>query len=130
MKTLLPLLLLALSVPAFAQTTAGDVKKETGEAVDATKRYANEKKDEFEARMEAKLKAIKDEMIAAKENVKAKTKDTADATARDLDAKAKKADAKFAEVKKASGNAWSKLKGGVESAVDELEKGVENAKAK
>jgi len=124
MRTTLAVLL--LSAAALAQTTAGDVKKETGEAVDATKRYANEKKEEFEARMEARLKALKDEMVALKD----KTKDKADATAKDLDARAKKADARFAEVKKASGNAWSKLKGGVESAVDELDKGVQSAKSK
>ncbi len=124
MKTTLTVLL--LSTAALAQTTTGDVKKEAGEAVDTTKRYANEKKEEFEARMEARLKALRDDVTALKE----KTKDKADATAKDLDAKAKKADAKFTEVKKASGSAWSKLKGGVESAVDELEKGVASAKAK
>jgi hypothetical protein len=123
MKTMLAVLL--LSAAAFAQT-AKDVKKETGEAVDATKKYANEKKEEFEARIDAKLKALKDDMTSLKD----KTKDTADATAKDLDARAKKADAKLAEVKKAGGSAWSKLKGGVESAVDELEKGVQSAKAK
>lgn len=109
---------------ALGQTTAGDVKKETGEAYDATKRYANEKKDEFVARTEARMKALREDLVKLKD----KTKDAADATAKDLDAKAKTAESKFNEVKKSSGNAWTKLKGGVESAVDELEKGVNNAK--
>ena len=102
------------------------MKKETKEAVDASKRYANEKKEEFEARIDAKVKALRDDVKALEE----KTKDKADTTVKDLDAKAKKAESKLAEVKKASGNAWSKLKGGVESAVDELEKGVATAKSK
>ena len=117
---------MTLALVVMLSQTAGDVKKETGEAVDATKRYANEKKEEFEARIDAKLKALKEDLVKLKE----KTKDSADATAKDLDAKAKKADAKLTEVKKAGGNAWSKLKGGVEGAVDELEKGVNEAKKK
>ena len=111
---------------ALGQTTSGDVKKETKEAVDTTTRYAKETKEEFEARMSARYEALKADVVQLKD----KTKDTADATAKDLDARAKKADAKFGEVKKASGNAWGKLKGGVESAVDELEKGVQSVKAK
>lgn len=122
MKTISTALVLAAGL-AFAQT-AGDVKKETAEAYDATKRYANETKEEFEARMDARLKALKEDMVKLKD----KTASTADATAKDLDARAKRADAKFSEVKKASGNAWTKLKGGVVSAVDELEKGVNSAK--
>jgi hypothetical protein len=125
MRTLLTLLLLA--APAFAQkTTASDVKKEAKETVDASKRYANEKKEEFEARIDARVQALKNDVTALKE----KTKDKADATVTDLESKAQKAEGKLAEVKKASGSAWSKLRGGVESAVDELEKGVQSAKSK
>ena len=122
MKTISTALVLAAGL-AFAQT-AGDVKKETGEAYDATKKYANETKEEFEARMDARLKALKDDLVKLKD----KTRGTADATGKELDAQAKKAETKFNEAKKASGNAWTKLKGGVVSAVDELEKGVNNAK--
>jgi hypothetical protein len=118
----LTLLLLA----AEPKTTAADVKKEAGETADAAKRYANEKKDEFEARIDAKLKALHDGVMQVKE----KTKNDADATVKDLEAKQKKAEAKAAEIKKASSKAWSSLKGGVETAVDDLEKGVEGAKAR
>ena len=125
MRTISLAVLLSASA-VLAQTTAGDVKKETGEAVDATKRYANEKKEDFEARMEARYHALKEDVVRLKD----KTKNGADATAKDLDARAKKVEGKLSEVKKASGSAWSKLKGGVESAVDELDKGVQSAKAK
>lgn len=124
MKTISMLTLLLLSAaPALAQT-AGAVKKETAEAYDATKKYAKETKEEFEARMSARYEALKADLAKAKD----KTVDGADATAKDLDARAKKAEGKLIEVKKASGSAWSKLKGGVESAFDDLEKGVQNAR--
>lgn len=132
MRTLTSLLLL-LSAVALADPPKGsadDVKKETGEAVDATKRYANEKKEEFQARIDAKLKALSADVTRLKDEAKAKAKDNYDATAKDLDAKQKKADAKAAELSKAGSKAWASLKGGVESAVDDLEKGVENAKAR
>ena len=123
MKTISMLLLLLSAAPALAQT-AGAVKKETAEAYDATKKYAKETKEEFEARMSSRWEALKADLAKAKD----KTKDGADATAKDLDARAKKAEDKFNEAKKASGSAWSKLKGGVESAFDDLEKGVQGTK--
>ncbi|MBK7861512.1 MAG: hypothetical protein IPJ65_23435 [Archangiaceae bacterium] len=122
MRKLTLLLSLALAVPAFAD--GAKVKKEAGEAVDATKDYATEKKDEFVARIDTKLKALKADVNDMKE----KTKDSADATVKDLEARQKKADEKLTEVKKAGGKAWSSLKGGVEGAVNELEKGVQSAK--
>jgi hypothetical protein len=124
MRTLCLSLLLA-AAPTLAQTS-DDVKKETKEAVDATRRYANEKKDEFVARIDTRLKALKSDVTQLKD----KTKDSADATVRELEGKEKKAEDKLTEVKKASAKAWSSLKGGVEGAVNELEKGVENAKSK
>src|SRR4051812_23222322 len=124
MRTLCLIVALGASL-CFAQT-ADDVKKETSEAVDATKRYATEKKDEFVARIDTKLKTLKDDVTRLKD----KTKDGADATVKDLETKQKKTDEKFAEVKKTGDKAWSSLKSGVEGAVNELEKGVEGAKSK
>ena len=124
----LPLLVMAVSAVSFAQakTTAADVKKQAGETVDTTKRYANEKKEEFEARIDAKLTALDADVTAVKDQAKS----DADATVKDLEARQKKADAKAAELKKAGSKAWASLKSGVENAVDDLEKGVEKAKAK
>lgn len=122
MRTLIAALL--LSLPALAD--GAKVKEKAAETVDATKDYASEKKDEFVARMDAKMKALKDDLAKLKD----KTKDKADATVTELEARQKKADAKFGEVKKAGGKAWANLKGGVESAVDELQQGVESAKSR
>ena len=124
MKTTWCLALALLALPALAD--GEKVKKETAEAAAATKDYANEKKDEFVARIDSKMKALKDDVTRLKD----KTKDGADATVKELEAKQKKADEKLAEVKKAGGKAWSSLKSGVEGAVSELEKGVEGARSK
>ncbi len=128
MKKLTTTLALLLCTSAFAQqkTTAADVKRQAAETVDTTKRYANEKKEDFEARIDAQLNALSADVTSLKD----KAKSNADATVKDLEAKQKKADEKAAELKKAGGNAWSSLKSGVENAVDDLQKGVEKAKAK
>jgi hypothetical protein len=64
MRTTLTALLLSASL-AFAQKTTGDdVKKEAKETIDASKRYANEKKEEFEARIDARVKALRDDVAA------------------------------------------------------------------
>jgi hypothetical protein len=121
-------LLMAVSALSFAQgkTTAADVKQKAGETVDTTKRYANEKKEDFEARIDAQLSTLSADVTSLKD----RAKNSADATVKDLEARQKKADDKAAELKKAGGNAWSSLKSGVENAVDDLQKGVEKAKAK
>src|SRR5256885_961608 len=52
----------ALLSSAVALADAEKVKKETAEAIGATKDYANEKKDEFVARIDTKLKTLKDDV--------------------------------------------------------------------
>src|SRR6059058_4697867 len=120
MRSICAVLLLASGL-AFAD--GEKVKEKAKETVDATKEYANEKKDEFVARIDARLKALKEDVS----KVKGKTKDTKDATVADLEAKQWQADAKLAEVKKAGAKAWSSLKEGVEGAVKDLDDGVQSA---
>jgi hypothetical protein len=123
---MLALLACALLLAEPSKATASEVKKDAADTVDASKRYANEKKEEFEARMSSKMKDLRTDVTALKD----KAKNGADATLKDIEDKEKKADAKVNELTKASSKAWTSLKGGVEQAVDDLAKGVEKAKAK
>ena len=119
-------LLTALVLHADPAKTAEEVKRDAAATVDASKRYANEKKDEFVQRMQARLDAAKADLRTLKTDAKAKT----DAAAADLEVRQKQASARLDALGKATGNAWSSLKAGVENAVDDLEQGVQRAKAK
>jgi hypothetical protein len=113
-----------------AKTTATDVKNKAGETVDTARRYASEKKDEFEKRMGDKMKSLRDDVTELKDKAKNGAEKTADDTVKDLEAKEKTADAKLGELGKAGGKAWSSLKAGVEKAVDDLDEGVQKAKSR
>lgn len=115
-------LALALILPfvVFAQTAGQKVKKETGEAVDASKHYLNEKKEDFEARMEARLAAIRAKSKALKEGTEAGAKEKL----AELEKQEQAAAERLAAVKKAGGSAWKSLRAGVEQAVDDLDKGL------
>jgi hypothetical protein len=127
---LLPLLTASMLLADPPKTTPGDVKKQAAETVDTAKRYANEKKEEFEARITERMKSLRDDVTALKDHATGTAKQTADATVKDLEDKENKADAKLSELSKAGAKAWSSLKGGVEQAVDDLDQGVHKAKAK
>lgn len=129
--------LLALTLAAFlplsvtAQTTGADVKKETAEAVDASKRYLNEKKEDFEARMEARLAELRAKSRALKQSADKQGKELkADAKEKlaTLEKQEQAAADRLAAVKKAGGSAWKSLRSGVEQAVDDLDKGINGPK--
>lgn len=115
-------LTLAVLLPfaAFAQTSGQKVKKEAAEVVDASKQYVNEKKEDFEARMEARLAELRARSKALKQSTEAGAKEKLAALERQEQAAAER----LAAVKKAGASAWKSLRQGVEQAVDELDKGL------
>ena len=115
-------LLLALLIPVavHAQTNGAKVKKEAGEAVDASKQYLNEKKEDFEARMEARLAVLRAKTEALKKSTAADAKKKL----AQLEKQEQAAADRLAAVKKAGGSAWQSLRSGVEQAVDDLDRGI------
>ncbi len=111
---------LMLPLAAFAQTAGEKVKKETSEAVDASKQYVNEKKEDFEVRMEARLAELRAKAKSIKDSTQAGAKEKLAV----LEKQEKAVAERLAAVKKAGGSAWKSLRAGVEQAVDELDKGV------
>src|SRR3954447_1785337 len=114
-------LVLSLMLPlaAFAQTAGEKVKKETAEAVDASKQYLNEKKEDFEARMEARLAELRAKSKAFKDDKKAQLEKGAKEKLAELEKQKKAAADRLAAVKKAGGSAWQSLRDGVVQAVDD-----------
>ncbi len=114
-----------------AQTTGADVKREAGEAVDTSKRYLNEKKEDFEVRMEARLVELRVKAKALRESIEKQGKETKSDAKEKLAALSKQEQAaadRLAAVKKAGGSAWKSLRTGVEQAVDDLDRGLNGPK--
>ncbi|MGQ0506515.1 MAG: hypothetical protein ACT4TC_14475 [Myxococcaceae bacterium] len=120
--------------PVFAaDTTAKDLKREAGEALDTTARYVGEQKDAFESRMKARLDQLNAEIAQLKEKAKNGTDDVkrkAQAEVDALEPKKRAVENKLSELKSSGAGAWQKLKAGIEGAVDELERGIEHARKK
>ena len=109
-----------VSLAAQAQTTGADVKKQTKEAVDTSAQYLKESKDEFAARMEARLAALQAKTKALKQSTEAGAREKL----AQVEKQEKAAGERLAAVKKAGSSAWKSLRSGVEQAVDDLDKGI------
>jgi outer membrane protein assembly factor BamE (lipoprotein component of BamABCDE complex) len=113
--------------------TARELKKEVREAVDASKNYAAQNKDQFVASMEKKLQAL-DEKIAELGAKGETLTDQARAESAEALAALKKQreqlGVKFDEVKESSQAAWEDVKAGFESAYADLEKAYDDFKSR
>lgn len=110
-----------------------EVEREVGQAVDATKRYAAENKDEFVAAMDRKLEQLDDEIdrLGEKaENLAGEAKVEAKQALDNLRVQRAKLDKSLQELKDSSRETWSDVKSGFESAMNELEKSYENLKTR
>jgi len=103
--------------------TADDVKKELGEAVDATTAFAAQEKDKFVDAAEERLSAWKNKLDALAENADEKSAEWSE----DAKVKYDAAVDKLGEVKEASGGAWVDVKDGFTKAYDELEAAAKDA---
>lgn len=109
------------------KASAEQVKEETAEAVDASKRYLHEKKETFTARVETQLSELRTELQslrvqAAREGKKLKrgTKERLDA----LERKEQQAEERLAQLKRSGEDAWKSLRNGVVKAVNDFEQGL------
>jgi Skp family chaperone for outer membrane proteins len=114
------ILVVFVSLAAQAQTTGADVKKQTKEAVDTSKQYLKESKDEFAARMEARLAELRAKTKALEKSTEADAKKKLAA----IEKQEKAAVARLEAIKNAGGSAWKSLRAGVEQAVDDVENGL------
>ncbi len=115
---------------APGKVTSEDVRRDTGRAVDTTAEFAEQNKDEFLAKLKARLKEV-DTQIAVIQEKGRELKDDAKAQRDEklamLEAKRDAARAKFDEVQDSSAEAWKDLQKGARSAWDELDKAFQEA---
>jgi len=114
-------------------TTAQDVKKETSEALNTTKDYVVENKDQFIASANQKLQALDAEISRLSEraaDLKDDAKTEADKTVVALKEKRGVASQKLDELKQSGKETWNDIKAGFEKAMTELENAYEQTKSK
>ena len=118
----------------WAETQSGasaqDVKRETKEALQATKQYTVQQKREFEKktreeldRMEKQIEHLKSKAGQAKKETKTELHQLVG----DVEAKRQAAGKKLKELQSASGKAWNDVRSGVSASMDELEKTYKHA---
>lgn len=135
-RLLLPMLLgLALTVSAAEKMEDGapsgkahaDVRKETGEAVDAVAAKARQERDEFVAKAQKEMDALNKKMAELRMKAKelgGEGKAKLDRQIRNLEPERKAAEQKLADLKSATGEKWKELKAGVSGAIDRLKQSL------
>jgi len=122
-----------LSLPALAETTAKDVSKQSGEAVDTLKSYSVDKKNEAVA-YGKKLVSAADRDIKKLERAASKasgdTKAQMQQDLKDIKATRAAAAAELDKMSKASGEAWDGTKTAFADAYKDLRDGVSKASTK
>lgn len=139
-RLLLPVLLgLAFTVSAAEKSEEGappkagsaDVRKETGEAVDAITAKARQERDEFAAKAQKELAELKKNMAALNKKAKklgGEAKAKLDQQIQSLEPELKAAEQKLADLKSATGEKWAELKTGVSSAIDRVKQTMKKAR--
>jgi predicted nucleic acid-binding Zn-ribbon protein len=112
--------------------TPGDVKQETTEAAKTTKEYLAQQQEKYLKQAQEKLSDLDKKITDLQKKAKKQTGELQQKLSDRADGLKKKADAvkdKLAAMKNASGDAWEKLKSGVDGAMTELEKAYKQAES-
>jgi len=113
--------------------TAQEVKDKYKDAATATKNYVDQNKDDFVAFMDKKLQVLDSKINQLAERSKPykdEAKIQADKALAALREERKSVGEQLGKVKQSSAEVWQDVKDGFSSAMDELEKAYEKAKAK
>lgn len=112
--------------------TPGDVKQEAKEAAKTTKEYLAQQQEKYLKQAQEKLNDLDKKIADLREQAEKQTGELQQKLSKEADGLKKQANAlkeKLAAMKDASGDAWKKLKSGVDSAVTELEKAYKQAES-
>ena len=118
------------------KVTAGDVKKETQEAMAAAKTYTSQEKDEYLGRVKAEMEDLdrRIEELRSKAEARASTmteqgKAEYQKAMDELREKKQAADTKYESLKSSSADAWDDMKAGMSASLEDLGKAVKRAQA-
>lgn len=112
------------------KVTSEDMRRDAGQAAKTAADYSQQTKEEFENKLEARLKELDAEIAKLCEkgrDLKDDAKADWDRKMADLEVKRDAARAKLAEVGRSSAEAWKDVQKGAQSAWDELDKAVRDA---
>lgn len=115
------------------QSAAGDTEKSLKQRVDAAKDALMENKDQFVASADARLKELDQKISELGEHAKTLNQGSNAEAGRALEVMREKRtqlSAKFEELKQSTKETWNDVKAGFESAMADLQKAFEDAKAK
>lgn len=118
------------------KVTSADVKKEAKKAMETTKAYTLQQKEEYEKQIKAKLQKINGEIQQLQSKaqsrateLKEKGKAEFAQAMEGLHKKKQAAAEKLNELNSASGKAWEDMKSGMDEAMDELIKAYDRARS-
>jgi LPS O-antigen subunit length determinant protein (WzzB/FepE family) len=112
------------------KVTSEDVRRDAGQAVNTAAEFSRQTKEEFQKKLEARLKDLDAEIAKLREkgrDLKDKAKANWDQKMAELETKRDAARAKLAEVGHSSAEAWKDVQKGAQSAWDELDKAFRDA---
>lgn len=118
------------SVPATGKVTSEDVRHDAAKAVDTAAEFSQQTKDEFQQKLEARLKELDAEMVVLREkghDLKDEAKVKWDQKLAELETKRGAALVKLAEVNDSSAEAWKDLQKGARAAWNDMDKAFSEA---
>jgi LPS O-antigen subunit length determinant protein (WzzB/FepE family) len=112
------------------KVTSEDVRRDAGQAINTAAEYSAQTKEEFQKRLDTRLKELDTEIAKLQEkgrDLKDDAKANWDRKMADLETKRDAARAKLGEVGRSSAEAWKDVQKGAQSAWDELDKALREA---
>jgi LPS O-antigen subunit length determinant protein (WzzB/FepE family) len=112
------------------KVTSEDVRRDAGQAAKTAVEYSRQTKDEFQKKLDARLKDLDAEVVKLHEkghDLKDEAKAKWDQKMKELETKRDVARAKLAEVRDSSAEAWKDVRKGAQSAWDELDNAFRDA---
>lgn len=113
------------------KTGSADVRKETGEAIDAMAAKARQERDEFADKAQKEMAELNKNMAELRKKAKklgGEAKVKIDRQIRDLEPERKAAEKKLADLKSATSEKWAELKSGVSGAIDRLKQSMQKTR--
>jgi chromosome segregation ATPase len=108
--------------------SATDVKQEAGEALDAAKTYAAQRKEEYQKKMEARLKELDEQLDKIRADAQESTEEARaalDKRIEELETQRDAARKKLDEIRKTSAEKWENLKSEMDAVMNNLEEKIE-----
>lgn len=118
------------SEPVTGKVTSEDVRQDAGKAVDTAAEFAQQTKEEFQKKLDARIGELDAEIVKLQEkghDLKDDAKGKWDQKLAELASRRDAAQAKLTEVKDSSAEAWKDLQKGAQAAWEDMDKAFHEA---